>query len=251
MANNKYPKYTGPEVSQDKQKLTREEIKQRFDNETASLYSQRKPEWLPEFEFTFSLVPKLLKPFVDKKSKILDLGAGTGNLSRTIFESIPELEIELVDFSENMLSEVKSVLKPFEGKYSVTRADIFETSFSENNYNGIVSSFAIHHARGEDTYKKTYQNIYNSLTSPGIFICCDVIDGANNYLSSLNESGWTDFLEKNGFQKKDILKIIDNYHREDSPLSVPVHLRLLSEVGFKEVDLIWKKYNFGIYVAIK
>jgi len=245
------PKYIGPEKSNKQNKMTNDEIKNRFDNETASLYSQRDPSWLPEFNFSFSLIQKTIKSFINNNSIVADLGAGTGNLSRTIFEAYPDIKIDLIDFSENMLSEVKNVLSKFEGKYKTITADIFKYKLDNNSYNVVVSSFAIHHAREDTVYKQLYQNIYNSLTTPGIFICCDVIEGGNNYLSSLNEKEWSTFLTNQGFEKDKIEQILNNYHREDSPLSMNNHLKLLSDVGFKSVDVLWKKFNFGIYVGIK
>ena len=78
--------------------MTRSEIQGRFDNEVASLYSQRDPAWFPDFRYMFSLIPKLLKPYIQKGSVVLDVGAGTGKLSRTVLEAFPEVRTVLVDF---------------------------------------------------------------------------------------------------------------------------------------------------------
>jgi len=43
-------------------KMTQEEIKARFDAETAAVYSQRKPLWLPEHDYAMGLVLKALEP---------------------------------------------------------------------------------------------------------------------------------------------------------------------------------------------
>jgi tRNA (cmo5U34)-methyltransferase len=251
MKNRNIPKYIGPEKSNTSNKMTKDEIKNRFNNETASLYSQRDPSWLPEFNFSFTLIQKVIKNYINKNSKIADLGAGTGNLSRTILEAYPDVQIDLIDFSENMLNEVINVLSEFKGKYKTITADIFNYELNNSTYNAIISSFAIHHARGENIYEKIYKNIYNALTETGIFICCDVIEGGNKDLSSINEADWSIFLENQGFEKDKIDQILSNYHREDSPLSLGNHLKLLKDVGFKTVDVLWKKYNFGIYLGIK
>lgn len=251
MDKNTIPKYIGPQKSNKSNKMTKDEIKHRFDNETASLYSQRDPSWLPEFTFSFSLVQRAIRPFINKNSIVADLGAGTGNLSRTILEAYPDIRIELFDFSTNMLREVKHVLSEFEGKYKTIIADIFNYTLFDNMYSAVVSSFAIHHARDDNTYKKVYENIYNALTEPGIFICCDVISGDNSFLSSLNEEDWSNFLKDQGFDKDKTDQILNNYYREDSPISMKNHLKLLLEAGFQNVDVVWKKYNFGIYAGIK
>ena len=245
------PNYIGPDICLNSKMMTKNEIRNRFNNEVADLYSQRKPLWLPEFDYAFNLITKILNPYIKTKTKILDLGAGTGNLSRTVLERYNDVHITLLDFSENMLKEAPNVLLKFTGKYEVIVDDIFDYNFEEFEFNNVISSFAIHHARGEDVYKNLYKKIYRWIKPPGIFICCDVVEGDNHYLSELNEIGWSEYLNKQNFLKQDIKKILSNYHREDSPLSIKNHLKLLVDGGFKSADVIWKKYNFGIYIGVK
>ncbi len=101
------PRYIGPDTSGRSAKMTRQEIRDRFDAEVASRYSQRKPVWLMDFESVFALVPALVRPFVREGDTILDLGAGTGNLSRTVLEGIEGVRMTLMDFSANMLSDTE------------------------------------------------------------------------------------------------------------------------------------------------
>ena len=39
--------------------------------------------------------------------------------------------------------------------------------------------------------------------------------------------------------------------REDSPLSLREHLRILNVCGLTQVDVVWKKHIFGLYVGVK
>lgn len=248
---NEKRNYAGPEISSDNKQMTKEEIKERFDNETASLYSDQDVTWIPEYLYMLSLIQKALKPFINSGSRLIDLGAGTGNLSRTIFRAYPDIYIDLVDFSENMLREVDKVLTDYKGKYQTIHDDIFEIQFDTNFYDGVISSFAIHHGRGKKVYENLYRNTYKWLKKSGVFINCDVIEGDNDFLTELNEKGWSDFLNSVGFENEERKKIFNNYHREDSPISLNNHIQLLSEVGFETVDVLWKKYNFAVYIAIK
>lgn len=240
-----------PEMNDEKNKMTQQEIKNRFNNETADLYSQKIPNWFPEVEFAFQLIADTLKSYIKPESKILDLGAGTGNLSKMIFQHYPFIDITLLDFSENMLNQVENVLKDYKDRYQTLIGDIFNFTSKKNEYNHAISSFAIHHARGEKVYLKLYKRIYNCLIAPGTFICCDVIEGDNKNLSKQNEDGWANYLKKQGFTEEQIINKLSNYHREDSPLSINKHLNLLTKAGFKTVDILWKKFNFCVYIGIK
>lgn len=190
------PKYIGPEPSLKKRKMTKEEIKARFNAETAYLYSQRNVLWLPEYEYSLDLISKTIKPYLSSSAKILDLGAGTGNLSRKILESFADCHITLVDFSENMLSEVSNVLAKFKGRYKTISGDFFNLEFPEEIYDSIISSFALHHGRGDEIYKGLYQKIYKWLKVPGAFVCCDVVEGDTRNISELNEKVGGNFCRK-------------------------------------------------------
>jgi ubiquinone/menaquinone biosynthesis C-methylase UbiE len=250
MSDENLPRYAGPETRNRSDKMTNEEIKQRFDNETAALYSQRKPAWLPEFEYTFGLVPQLVEPFAQPGTVILDLGAGTGNLTRTVMEKVEGIEAVLLDFSPNMLSEAAAVLKNFSGRFRTVEGDFGSADLGRGQYAAVVSSFAIHHLRADRDYLDLYRKIRAALTGPGIFVCCDVVAGASELLSRRNEAEWTDFLAARGFPRPEIERILSNYHVEDSPRDIGTHLRLLHEAGFDIADVVWKKANFAVYVGV-
>ncbi len=245
------PRYIGPDTSKRTEKMSRAEIQGRFDKEVAALYSQRDPIWLPEFRQMFALVPELLKPHVKPGSLILDVGAGTGNLSRTVLEAVPGVSCVLMDFSANMLSAVPLVLASFAGRYDTLVADFMDAEYGEAKYEAIISSFAIHHCRGMEEYVELYRKFTGALKPGGIFVCCDVVAGADDTLSQLNEEGWRAFLKEQSLEDAEVERILSNYHVEDSPLDCPSHLTLLKEAGFSTVDVVWKRSNFAVYIGIK
>jgi ubiquinone/menaquinone biosynthesis C-methylase UbiE len=250
MADSRIPKYVGPDTSKRTEKMSKEEIRGRFDKETASVYSRKDPAWLPEFRFATDTVARLVKPFAGNGGRVLDIGAGTGNLSRVILQDVEGASVTLMDFSKNMLSEVPNVLSAFAGRYDVKVGDFMEDGLGRGEFSAVVSSFAIHHCRGNGRYLDLYKKIAACLTRPGIFVCLDVVAGDGPFLSEENENGWASFLRDQGFPEQDIQRILSNYHVEDSPISVGSHMRLLSEAGFTVVDTAWKKFNFGIYLGI-
>lgn len=197
------------------------------------------------------MIPELLRSRLPAHAIILDLGAGTGNLSRTVLEALPEVKIALMDFSENMLSEVPNVLTDFPGRYEILRDDFIEADFGVERYAAVISSFAIHHCRGEAEYSRLYGRLFKALQPGGIFVCCDVVAGADEVLTQLNEDGWRSLLRNENLSEKDIERILANYHIEDSPLDLGSHLRLLKEAGFSIVDVVWKRINFAVYTAIR
>ncbi len=251
MQDKRIPKYTGPDSLSRKSLMSRDEIKARFDGETASLYSQRDPAWLPEFKYSFGLIGKIALPFIAANNRVLDMGAGTGNLSRTILDASEDARLVLMDFSKNMLDEAPNVLARYKGRFETIEADFMSCQLGTEEYGAVVSSFAIHHCRGTKEYESLYAKIFASLSYPGIFINCDVVAGDTPHLSEFNEHGWIAFLREQGFGENEITKIMSNYHVEDSPESLRTHMELLVKAGFTGADVIWKKANFAVYAGIK
>ena len=96
-----------------------------------------------------------------------------------------------------------------------------------------------------------YERLFKALQPGGIFICCDVVAGADDLLTQLNEDGWRSNLKEQKFTESDVERVLSNYHVEDSPLDLWSHMRLLKEAGFNTVDVAWKRINFSVYIAIK
>jgi tRNA (cmo5U34)-methyltransferase len=246
------PRYVGPEISRIDQKMTNEEIRARFNTEVAAAYSQRRPIWLPEYERVLGLVAQVLEPYLASQpaASVLDLGAGTGNLSRRILRAFKNSHLTLVDFSQNMLDEAPNVLSDFPGHYEVRVVDFWQAEFPAGRFDAIVSSFALHHGRGEAVYQALYRKIYCWLKSPGIFVCCDVVEGDTPEIAALNENGWRQYLGGR-LSPVDIERMFSNYRREDSPISLRKHLSFLDEAGFGKADILWKRFNFAVYVGVK
>jgi tRNA (cmo5U34)-methyltransferase len=221
-------------------------VKARFNREVAHAYSQDDPLWLPEYSEALSLLIDSIGANLPQDPRFLDLGAGTGNLSRRLLERFPASHVTLMDFSENMLREARNVLSGFHGRHEVVNQDFLRASFPNSTYHAVVSSFAIHHARGVGEYSDLYRRIRQCLEPKGVFSCCDVVEGGNPHWNRINENGWKDYLSKY-FSDEKIEKVFSNYRSEDSPLSLSEHLVCLTEAGFDHVDVLWKKLNFAIY----
>ncbi|TXT59981.1 MAG: putative 8-demethylnovobiocic acid C(8)-methyltransferase [Promethearchaeota archaeon] len=251
--NNKknLPKYSGPQIIANNRLMTKNEIKERFNNETASIYSQSDPLWIPEYKSAMNLLVTTLRRYCTEGARFIDLGAGTGNASLYALETIPTCSVILVDFSENMLNEVEHVLAKYKGQFSIRNEDFHNVKFESEAYDGVFSTFALHHTRSIEKYRKLYQKIYSWLKSNRAFICCDVVEGDSQILTHINEQGWKAFLEAKNFTEQEIKKIFSNYHREDSPISLRKHFDCLIQVGFTKIDVLWKWYNFAMYIAVK
>lgn len=226
------------------------EVKAYFEAEDARRYSAKAPVYAPEFDAALSLMIDALLPYVSSEARILDVGAGTGYLSRRVLDRLPGAYMTLLDFSKNMLSAADEVLATHPGHYETLCADFNHADLPKGAFEAVVSSFSIHYARGDGAYRALYRRLYKALSPGGVFACCDMVAGATEEWSQLAEQGWRSHLEAI-FDRQTANSILKKYYIQDTPLSIQGHFTYLKQAGFGVVDLLWKRHNFAVYVARK
>ena len=117
-------------------------VQEHFDSE-AEDYDSLILTLIPNYsEMTDVLVNSI--PFNEKKTfKVLDLGCGTGNISKKIKERFPNSKIHCVDLAENMVKIAQKKLSNYLD-ISYETGD-FQNISLNSDYEVIVSSLAMHH----------------------------------------------------------------------------------------------------------
>lgn len=199
-------------------------------------------------EMIIALISAL--PFkITKSIKVLDLGCGTGNISRLVKERFPLAQITCMDLAENMIQMARHKLSKYNDiEYKV--ADFSEFQF-DDGYNAVVSSLALHHLQTDELKKKVYRKIYNCLQSGGVFYNADTVLSSTPYLDNLFIQNWKDFMQKSISSEEIESKWLPQYYREDYPLPLMDHVEMLQEVGFQNVDVVWKYYNGAVFGGMK
>ena len=185
-------------------------------------------------------------PFDKSKAiKVIDLGCGTGTVSKRVKVNFPNAVITCLDFAESMIELAKIKLSGQKDVYYQV-GDLVHFNFEEK-FDVVISSLALHHLVTDKDKKDIYSRIYNSLNLPGIFYNADNILAANDYLQGLYINKWKEFMIRNVSKEEIKNKWLPRYYLEDRPARLVDQLDWLKEIGFKDVDVIWKYYNFAVY----
>ncbi len=113
---------------------------------------------------------------------ILELGSGTGQLTRLLAERFPDVSIQAVDVAEKMVEHSRAKFQRFPQIHWVV-GDA-QTYWSGNRYPLIVSSSALHWVAD---LRKTCSNIFQSLEPGGTFALGMMLQGT---LKELHELRW-------------------------------------------------------------
>lgn len=187
----------------------------------------------------------LALPFHRKENiKVLDLGCGTGNISKKVKEGFPNAQITCVDLAENMIQVAKSKLAPYSDVEFII-SDFRDLDFKKE-YNAVVSSLALHHLQPKEQ-KSFYRVIMRFLKEGGVFYNAENILGSSLHLNQVYMDKWVEFMLES-HTKKEIETIwLPKHREEDFPSPLRNHIQWMEEAGFQEVDIVWKYYNFGVY----
>lgn len=225
--------------------MIHKDLKEKFD-ENAEHYDKIRKLIIPCFNDLYNITTELANS--NKESpKILDLGAGTGLLTKYLLEKYPEAEFTLIDLSEEMLKIAENRFKCNNNfKYIVADYSTYDLA---DSFDMVVSSLSIHHLEDEDK-NKLYKKVYNSLNQGGIFLNADQVIGSTPNIDKIYQKNWLQKIEENNFSGPEKNTAIERM-KFDNPATLENNLKWLTDCGFKDVDVYYKYYNFCIFYGRK
>jgi tRNA (cmo5U34)-methyltransferase len=181
--------------------------------------------------------------------RVLDLGCGTGTITSSIKNEFPNAKITCLDIAANMIRVAQSKLSQYRDVHYHT-GDFNDYQFDQT-FEVIVSSLALHHLPDDAAKVRVYRKIFGSLTTGGVFYNADAVLGSNDFLQANNMQKWQEYMNRTVPMAEIENQWMVTYREEDRPARLMSHLEWLREVGFKDVDVVWKYYNFAVYGGVK
>lgn len=189
---------------------------------------------------------------------ILDLGYGSGQIEKLIFDRIPQAKIVGVDNSDAMMDLAKQRLSQYENQFVSVKwnlANIDSLKLPPHNYQHVLASQSLHHLSKADM-QAVYRRVYEILEPGGLFLLLDKIRVETSNLWSVFHTVW---------QRQDKLygSTVTNHEgatfeehertvldRGDFPVLLDEHLNWLRETGF-EAACVHSHGNRALIVGIK
>ena len=223
-----------------------ERIKTHFEEE-AKEFDITIQKLIPYYdEMTSSLVSII--PFSKESAfSMMDLGCGTGTVSKAVKDSYPNVKVTCIDIAAGML---QIAMNKIGGNVNCIQADFNKFEFQEK-YDLVISSLALHHLETDDDKFGFYKKIYSALNPKGIFINIDVVLGSDEDLQKVYMEKWREFMAKSVTEEEINDKWLPNYYAEDRPIKLITHLDMLKNCGFTSVDIVYKYFNYAVYCAKK
>jgi tRNA (cmo5U34)-methyltransferase len=179
--------------------------------------------------------------------RILELGAGTGTLSRYLLETFPAGHLTALDISPLMVETCAQVLAPFGSRARVLQSD-FAGSELGSGYHAVVSRLAIHHL--EDGVKRAlFGRVAKALLPGGIFVNSDLIVGETEAETEAMLAEWRDCMRAQGEDPAELAQWLVG--EDDLPSPTRALIGWLLEAGFRDARVIWQRADFATLLAVK
>ncbi|MGB9979051.1 class I SAM-dependent methyltransferase [Methanobacterium sp.] len=225
-----------------------DKVKAHFEEESAE-FDEIIRKLIPHYKDMINALISSIPFEHDAPVKVLDLGCGTGTVTKTLKEEFKKADVTCLDLAENMIEMAKIKLKDYNDIEYVI-GDFYDYNFTEK-YDVIVSSLALHHLATDEDKKGFYKKIYEALRHGGIFLNADAVLGSSKYLQDLYTSTWKKFMNQSISMEEIEKKWIPAAEEEDHPAKLIDHIDWLRDTGFKDVDVIWKYYHLAVYGGYK
>ena len=221
-------------------------VKDHFEKEAAEFDGIIR-KLIPHYDRMIAALVSIIPFREDQHFGVLDLGCGTGAVSRAIVDKFPKVELTCVDLSEKMLQMAKTKLGD---QIECIQADFNAFEFPQQ-YDLIVSSLALHHLVTDNDKLMFYKKIYSALKPDGQFINIDVVLASSEVLQSVYMKKWKEFMAEHVTREEIEQKWLPNYAAEDHPAPMLTHLDMMKSCGFNNIDVVYKYYKFAVYTGSK
>lgn len=234
--------------------MTQFETSRWVESEFSQSYRDAANIFLPFRSQVIEITKSFFEHFISQntQAKVLDLGCGDGLFIQELLKSFTPAKVRLVDGSNEMLDAAKKRLGEQEKLHFSLASfqELLSKDLIDENFDFIYSSLAIHHLPFE-AKRILYAYIYNHLSTGGCFIHYDVVVPPSEKIESCYLSIWKEWIKKHPAieKRKDLINIPEQYknNKDNVPDTLDSQLRIMKEIGFKDVDCYFKYGIFSLF----
>jgi tRNA (cmo5U34)-methyltransferase len=233
-------------------KSTVDEIRARFDNDVERFSNlQTGQSATIDAPLALELIAEAAAATTPHARRLLDVGCGAGNYTLKLLQTMPGLDVTLVDLSGPMLDRARQrVGAAGVGTIRVLQQDIRAVELSNDTFDVILAAAVLHHLRTDGEWEDVFAKLFRSLSRGGSLWIFDLVDAE---IPALRDGMWrryAAYLErlKGPAYRDEVLAYVE---REDTPKSLVYQLDLLQRTGFGRVEVLHKHTLFAAFGAIK
>lgn len=193
------------------------------------------------------MVDRLITYLPDRADRILELGCGTGNLTRRLLDRYPNAVLTSVDASPEMIDITRARTTTHAARLHLTCARFEDFQAAPASFDLVVSSLSLHHVIDKAAL---YGRIASWLPHGGTFAFADQLLGATPEVQARHWTLWLAFCREPGHcTEADIDSLTEHSRNHDHYVPLEQHFTMLTAAGFTNRDCTWRNGMYAVVLA--
>lgn len=204
--------------------------------------------FIPHYDEMIATGVELLAAVAPSDGRVLDLGGGTGSLSRAVLDGLPGVRVTLLDVDADMLSEARRRLADAAGRVSFHEGSFLDPLPAAD---AVVASLALHHVHDLETKTALYRAICDALPRGGVLVNLDaaVSDGAR--LNAVMFDRMAARMGDHGITEAEARGHFAAWANEDTYFPLDAELGAMRQAGFDEVECVWRRELCAVICGLR
>jgi len=184
-------------------------------------------------------------------AQLLDVGCGAGNFTLKLLQSLPNLDVTLVDLSQPMLQRACQRIGAVSTReIQIVQGDIRDLTFPTGQFDIILAAAVLHHLRGAEHWRAVFSKFHQALKPGGSLWIVDLVEQSTPAVQALMWARYGDYLTE--FKGPAFREQVFGYiAKEDTPRPLIFQLDMLREAGFAQLEILHKNNLFAAFGAVK
>ena len=216
-------------------------------SQSAALYDANVEKTIPRYSQFHLETLDLVGAVIPNPSSWLDTGCGTGNLAAKAVARFAGVKFILSDPSPAMLDIAREKLQGVAAQYIQSGSETLSLAKSVDVVTAIMSH---HYLTAEQRWQAT-ENCFAALKPGGVYVTFETIQPCSDAATAIGLRRWRQHQLAGGKSAEEVEKHISRYGVELLPITIEEHLRLLRQVGFPVVEILWASGLQTGFYAIK
>ncbi|HXD18608.1 MAG TPA: class I SAM-dependent methyltransferase [Vicinamibacterales bacterium] len=179
---------------------------------------------------------------------VVDLGIGTGALTRACLERAPGARVRGIDADPDMMAIARTRLGRLSRRVAMTTGSFLDKALPPCD--AIVASYSLHHIRTRRAKLTFYRRCFRALRPGGVLINGDCAPASTPRGFERDLDVWLAHLGKTFGGRARGRRVYESWADEDVYVPLAEEIRLLQRAGFA-VDVPWRRSPFAVIVGCR
>jgi len=211
-------------------------------------YDRRIRGLIPHYEELIAEAARALDAARRPIRHIVDLGIGTGTLTRACLGVAPDARVVGIELDASMSSMAMRRLGTLAARVRMVHGNFLDATLPACD--AIVGSYSLHHIKSRREKGAFYRKCARALRPGGVLVSGDCFPPASAELWTRDVNDWIAHLARTFGTGARAKREFESWKDEDRYVPLAEEIRLLAEAGFR-VDVPWRRSPFAVVAAVK